>query len=141
MTEPVLRVSRDYDFPPETVFDAWVDPATARKFLFTTEDGDVVRCDIDPRPGGRFTITDRRPDTGDIDHVGEYLEVDRPRRLVFTFGVPKYSPDMTTVTLDIAPKGSGCTLTLTHHGVPPEWREQTVEGWGMILAGLAKTLR
>src|SRR5690606_6292174 len=52
-TEPVLRVSRDYDFPAETVFDAWIDPATARRFLFTTAEGEVVRCDMDPRPGGR----------------------------------------------------------------------------------------
>jgi len=140
MTEPVLRVTRDYEFAAETVFDAWIDPATARRFLFATEDGEVVRCDIDARPGGRFTIVDRRPEDGEIEHVGEYLEVDRPRRLVFTFGVPKYSPDMTTVTLDIARRGSGCTLTLTHQGVPAEWREQTVQGWGMILAGLARAV-
>lgn len=131
-----LTVTHRYDFPPERVFDAWLDPRTARRFLFTAPGGEIVRCDIDARPGGRFTIVDRR-DGGDIEHVGEYLEIDRPRRLVFSFGVPQFDPTMTTVTVEIAPDGDGCRLTLTHTDVPPEWVEQDREGWTMILAQLA----
>lgn len=142
---PSVTVTHRYAHPPEKVFDAWLNPATARRFLFTTADSEVVRCEIDARVGGRFTIVDRRPQTdpqfpGDIEHVGEYLEIDRPRRLVFTFGVPQYDPDFTRVTVEIAPDGDGCRLTLINDDVPDQWLKDTGEGWTMILSSLAREL-
>ncbi len=134
-----LTVTHRYFAPAERVFDAWLDPAIARRFLFTAPGGEVVRCDIDARPGGRFTIVDRR-DGGDIEHVGGYLEIDRPRRLVFTFAVPQFDPTETTVTVEIEPDGDGCRLTLTHTAVPPEWVDQDREGWTMILGALEAAL-
>jgi uncharacterized protein YndB with AHSA1/START domain len=134
-----LTVTRRFDFPIERVFDAWLDPARASKFLFTTPTGRIVRAEIDARVGGAFTFTDRR-DGEDTEHVGTYLEIDRPRRLVFTFSVPKYSKQITRVNIDLKPLPTGCELTLTHEGVPPEWAEQTREGWGKITDTLAANL-
>ena len=85
-----VEISRRFDFPMERVFDARLDPVRAGKFLFATPTGTMVRAEIDARVGGAFNFTDRR-DGEDVEHVGTYLEIDRPRRLVFTFGVPKYS--------------------------------------------------
>jgi uncharacterized protein YndB with AHSA1/START domain len=130
-------VTRRFAAPPEPVFDAWLDPGEARRFLFATPTATMVRAEIDARVGGRFTFTDRR-DGHDVDHVGEYLEIDRSRRLAFTFAVPAYSAEYTTVTLDIAPAGSGCELTLTHEGVLPDYVDQTKAGWGMILDRLGR---
>jgi uncharacterized protein YndB with AHSA1/START domain len=79
---------------------------------------------------------DRR--NGDeIEHTGEYVEIDRPRRLVFTFSVPKFSSDSTRVTLDIAPLATGCELTLTHDGVYQDYASRTAQGWTGILDKLA----
>jgi len=135
----VLRVSRRFEFPAERVFDAWLDPATVSRWLFATPTGRMVRCDIDARVGGRFVITERR-DGEDVEHTGEYLEIRRPRRLVFTFAVPRYSSRQTKVTLDILPSGAGCELTLTHENVLPEWASQTQDGWTKILGSLAEQL-
>ena len=135
-----LSVTHTYRHPPETVFDAWLDPAIARRFLFATPTGEMVRADVDPRAGGRFEFVDRRPDMGDVSHVGRYLEIDRPRRLVFTFAVPQFDPAETTVTLDFEPVAGGCKVTLRHTDVLPDWKDQTVEGWTMILAGLEAAL-
>jgi uncharacterized protein YndB with AHSA1/START domain len=123
------------------VFDAWLDPAIARRFLFATPTGEMITAEIDPRVGGRFEFTDRRPDMGEVRHVGEYLEIDRPRRLVFSFGVPQFDPAMTTVEIDITPDGDGCVLTLTHRGVGEEWKDGTVDGWTKILASLEPALK
>jgi uncharacterized protein YndB with AHSA1/START domain len=133
-----IQVSHQYSTSPARVFDAWLDPQQARAFLFATPEGEVVRAEIDPRVGGRFTIVDRRAG-GDAAHYGEYLEIDRPHRLVFRFSV---EPDTTSgdlITIQIAPTDDGCLLTLTH-AMKPEWAEyidQTRAGWEGILVGLA----
>lgn len=134
-----VNVSRRFTASPERVFDAWLDPAKARHFLFATPTGEVVRADIDARVGGRFLIVDRR-DGEDVAHEGEYLEIDRPRRLRFTFGVPKYSKDYSRVSIDIEPVAGGCELTLTHEGVLSEYADKTPEGWSSIFDGLAMLL-
>ena len=135
-----LRVTHHYAQSPERVFDAWLDPAIARRFLFATPTGEMVRAEIDARVGGTFRFTDRR-DGRDVDHVGEYRVVDRPRRLVFSFAVPMYSPDHTEVEIDIAPTpDGGAALTLTQRNILPEYTSQSVQGWTMILDGLDRAL-
>jgi uncharacterized protein YndB with AHSA1/START domain len=134
-----VRVTRRFDAPPERVFDAWLDPETAGRWLFATATGQMVRTEVDARVGGRYTFTDRR-DGEDVEHTGEYVEIDRPRRLVFTFAVPRFSALVTRVVIDIVPQGTGCELTLTHEGVLPEYATRTEGGWGMILDGLAAAL-
>jgi uncharacterized protein YndB with AHSA1/START domain len=139
-----VRVTHRYAAAPERVFDAWLDPAIAGRFLFATPTGRMIRAETDPRVGGRFTFTDRRPEMGEVEHTGTYLEIDRPRRLVFNFAVPAYEPTLTTITLDFAPDGqgdgAGCALTLTHDGVFEDYVKQTEHGWGMILDGLERAL-
>lgn len=135
-----LVVTQRYAASPERVFDAFLDPSVARLFLFATAKGEMVEADIDPRVGGRFVFVDRRPEMGEVRHVGEFLEIDRPRRLVFSFGVPQFDPGMTTVRIDIRPDGEGCELTLTHEGVPPDYQERSTDGWRRILAGIGPAL-
>jgi len=112
MTNPdrILRMTRRFEAAPERVFDAWLDPATARRWLFTLPSDQEYRAELDARVGGRWTITARR---GGMDYtaVGEYLEIDRPRRLVFTFAMPQFSPNSDRLTVEIAPDGAGCILT------------------------------
>ncbi|MGE5624789.1 MAG: SRPBCC family protein [Bacillota bacterium] len=134
-----VRVVRRFKASPERVFDAWLDPDKARRFLFATPTGKIVRANVDARVGGGFVIVDRR-DSEDIEHVGEYLEIVRPTRLKFTFRVPNYSAANSWVTLDIAPVDGGCELTLTHEGVLAKYADKTPEGWGMIFDGLAALL-
>ena len=128
-------VTHRYDAPPERVFDAFLDVSIARRFLFATATGEMITAEIDPRIGGRYTFTERRPEMGDVLHTGEYLEISRPTRLAFTFGVPQFSPGYTTVTIDIRPDGEGCVLTLTNYDVPVAFSGNE-DGWTRILVGL-----
>jgi uncharacterized protein YndB with AHSA1/START domain len=139
MIEPTLAsvtVTCRYEVAPERVFDAFLDVSIARLFLFATATGEMIVARIDARVGGRYSFIERRPDMGEVEHVGEYLEIDRPRRLVFTFGVPRFDPGMTVVAVDIRPDGEGCVLTLTNDGVPHDYLEGNRQGWTRILAGL-----
>ena len=138
-TSVTVGVVRRFDASPERVFSPWLDPKMAAKFLFATPTGRMMRAEIDARVGGKFTFVDRR-DGEDIEHIGEYLEIARPHRLAFTFAVPKFSSQRTTVSIDIVPGGAGCTVTLTHAGVLPDYASRTEEGWTRILDGLAAAL-
>lgn len=136
----MVRVVRRFTASAERVFDAFLDPALARRFLFATPTGTMVRAEVDARVGGRFVFTDRRDGT-DVEHRGEWLELDRPRRLVFAFSVPG-APDPTQVAIDIEPAEDGCELVLTHEmpRAAADFRERTLAGWTAILAALARTL-
>jgi len=134
-----VQVRHTYRHPPAAVFDAWLDPRIAGGFLFATPTGTIVQVEIDAREGGGFLFVDRR-DGVDVAHVGEYLEIDRPRRLVFAFKVPAFSDQSSTVALDFAPRGDGCEVTLTHQGVLPDYAERTQDGWTGILGKLSTVL-
>ncbi len=135
-----LTVTRRFERSPETVFDAWLDPVSASKWLFATPNGEMLRAEIDPSVGGEFCIVEKREDEV-MEHLGEYLEIDRPRRLAFMFTV-NMSDDVSHITVDISPVEGGSELTLTH-AMEPQWAhfaDRTSKGWEMILDNLAATL-
>ncbi len=134
-----LSVTKGIDNSPDQVYDAWLDPKVARKFLFATERGTMVRAEIDPRVGGRFTMTDRR-DGDDFEHAGEYIVLDRPKQIVFDFWLPKFSEERTRIQIDIAANGGKSSLTLTHRDVPPGHRDKARNGWMTILSALGNAL-
>lgn len=147
MSEPlILTVSRRFDAAPDRVFDAWLDPDLAARFLFATDGGAMQRVEIDSREGGAFLIVERRA-AGDAAHHGRYLTINRPRRLVFLFaaGGPDDDPDTldwSRVTIVIEPDGDGALLTLTHEmdAAWADYADRTRAGWTMILGTLGEIL-
>ena len=148
----IVRVSQRYSAPAERVFDAWLTPNQAARFLFRTRTGNVMQCEITPEVGSGFTVIDRRPAADgeesvfDVVHMGKYLEIDRPRRIVFEFSVLTFgSEDPTRVTVDVAPVSPmACELTLTHDMGPCEHARQLEQasrrGWTNMLALLEREL-
>lgn len=137
-----VTVEHRFEFPPEAVFDAWLDDHAVGRWLFATPDGAMKKVAVDPAVGGRFEIVEQRGDAL-ARHVGTYLEIERPRRLVLEFAAGAAGealPPPTRVTVEIRPAGAGCILTLTHEGVWVGFEERTQQGWTMILEGLATTL-
>jgi len=133
-----VSVERSIAASPEQVYDAWLDPDQARRWLFRTPEGTLERCEIDARIGGRFRIDEQRG--GDLaEHYGEYVALERPRRIAFDFWT-SFSEERTRVTIDIAPDGNGSRLILTHEGVWADYEERTRHGWTTILEGLERTL-
>jgi uncharacterized protein YndB with AHSA1/START domain/predicted enzyme related to lactoylglutathione lyase len=134
-----IRITQRFEASATRVFDAWTNPGTASKWLFTSPTSESNRTEMDARVGGKWTITDRRGGT-DYTGMGEYLEIDRPRRLVFTFGMPQFSPYFNRVIVEIVPEGRGCVLTLTQEGVLAANEKGLEEGWGKMFVNLAATL-
>jgi uncharacterized protein YndB with AHSA1/START domain len=117
------------DASPDEVFPFFTDPA---KMIVWK----AVEATLDPHPGGIFRINV----TGRDVARGEYVEIDPPRRLVFTFGWEAEGspepPGSTTVEITLVPDGEGTLLRLVHSGVPEQFRHGSAEGWDHYLLRL-----
>ena len=135
----VLRVTRRYGAPSARVFNAWLDPEVAGKWLFATASRPMAHVEIDARVEGSFCFVDRR-DGKITKHTGEYIEIVPHRRLVFTLSMDEHPSAITRVIVEIAPLKKRCELKLTHENVPQD-RASHIEGrWTGILYGLGVTL-
>lgn len=112
-----LYLERTLEVPPERVFAACVEAEKLADWWgpagFTSP-----RLQLDVREGGLYRIT-MKPPEGEAFHLrGEYLEVDAPRRLVFTFVWEEPDPDdqETVVTLTFEPVGGGSTRLVLQQG-------------------------
>jgi uncharacterized protein YndB with AHSA1/START domain len=62
-----LRITRRFEAAPERVFDAWLNPEMARKWLFTSPADETYTTELNARAGGKWTTTARR---GGRDYTG-----------------------------------------------------------------------
>lgn len=138
------RVTRRFAAPAERVFDAWLDVAMIGRWMFGSNVRDelIVRLGLEPRVGGTFSFVVNRQGT-EIDHVGQYLELERPHRLVFTWGTRDSLPHTSRVIVEIVPMGAECELTLTHE-MSAEWKDfvdRAAGSWRKMLEALGEILR
>jgi uncharacterized protein YndB with AHSA1/START domain len=137
------RVTQQFNVAAERVFDAWMDPDLIGQWMFgpALREEEVVRLTVDARVGGAFSFVVRRQGQ-EIDHIGEYLEIDRPHRLVFTWGARGHSDDESRVIVTITPLTEGCELTLVHE-MSPQWADfvdRSRAGWAKMVGVLADQL-
>src|SRR5262245_4789238 len=79
-----IRLTRLFDAPRELVFDAMTKPEHVARWWGQLGDGySVPVCEIDLRVGGKWRFVSRHPQ-GEAEFYGEYREIVRPSRLVFT---------------------------------------------------------
>src|SRR5678815_5666925 len=94
---------------------------------------------IDARPGGRVVI---RYPTGD-EALGEGLEVEAPRRIVFSYGYSRGAPIVpggSRVTIRLEPIANGTRLRLVHDVESAAVRDEHAQGWRFQLALFANAV-
>jgi len=141
MTEPPnsagrVRIERVIPASVEDVFAAWTDPKTMAQWLSPTGRAEV---EADVRVSGRFRLV-MIGDGIRIDHEGEYVALEAPRLISFTWRSP-YTHDITSlVTVTLEPDEQATRLVLVHERLPDETAESHRDGWGSILDRLIATL-
>ena len=114
---------------PETVFAYFTDPTRYVQWMGN-------HATLDPVPGGTYRIDMR----DGVQAAGEFVEVDPPRRLVFTWGWTHdhaVAPGSTRVVVTFQEEHGGTRVVLRHHGLPDqEQTEHHRKGWEMYLARL-----
>ena len=131
MSDPgVLEVSVHIAATPETVFPYFTDPARYAQWMGN-------HATLDPVAGGAYRVRMR----GGVEAAGEFLEIDPPHRLVFTWGWTRdhaVAPGSTRVVVTFEAEDGGTRVLLRHHDLPDD--EQVGhhrKGWELYLARLA----
>ncbi len=111
-TETAVRREIAIAASPETVWEFLVDPEKATRWMGKS-------ASLDPRPGGEYRV---EVISGNVA-VGEFVEVDRPHRLVWTWGWTDQSmspvpPGSSMIEVELVPEGDGTLLRFTHSGLP-----------------------
>ncbi len=127
--------------PPEVVFRAltteelerwWGSAGTYRLTAWTA----------DFRVGGRWQVTARGADGTSVPVGGRFLEIDAPRKLVYTREYDRDHPTMggatTTVTYRLEAVGSGTRVTGRHDGFAGRRgpADEHADGWESVLGWL-----
>jgi uncharacterized protein YndB with AHSA1/START domain len=133
-----LTVERVIPGPIDQVFDAWLDPISMKQWMKPGAMA-LTAASTNPVVGGKYALTF----TGDghvVPHGGEYREITRPHRIVFTWK-SEHAGD-TLVTLDFAKLSERKTkVTLTHERfAAASARDSHRSGWGTILEKLEQTM-
>jgi uncharacterized protein YndB with AHSA1/START domain len=140
--EQALVIRRELEIAarPETVWEFLVDPAKAVRWM-------GLDATLDVRPGGEFRTVVLSGHTAS----GEYVEVDAPRRLVFTWGWEELEdgepnpvpPGSSTIEIELepvgpdGPNGRSTLLRFTHRDLPgPASVESHGHGWDHYLGRL-----
>ncbi len=141
MSEPAVLV-RHFNFPPEDVYAAWVDPEQLREWFANGEDLVVEEASLDVRPGGEFRI---RLYDGE-DHMcafGTYQRVEPPNLLQFTWKWEESSIEKgeSLVTVELKGSAGQTQLTLTHERLSsPKSIEAHTAGWTSLVTRLGAFL-
>src|SRR6185369_14336233 len=77
-----MYVERTFRASPEKVFDAWTDPAKLAKW-FGPDGFTTTTHEMDLRPGGTWRHTMVGPDGKQYPNEIRFVEIDRPRKLVY----------------------------------------------------------
>ncbi|WP_431237650.1 SRPBCC family protein [Mycolicibacterium aichiense] len=142
MSETVtVVVSRVMPALPAEVFDEWLDPEALQEWMCPNPVR-VVEVSVDPRVGGtvRFDVDDSGTR---VLISGQFLTIDRPRRLRFTWSNSNWEDPSQVSIVDVTfePVGAGETLmSIEHSLLPTSEFDSFHSGWIDTFAQLAQRL-
>jgi uncharacterized protein YndB with AHSA1/START domain len=136
-TAPIVQVRRRVKARVEQIFDLWTKPDLMARWMSPFPGAVNCKASCDLRPGGTFSLV-MSSDESSRQVSGTYVQIDRPRKLVFTWIGPLTNNVNTLVTVELNPCGDETDLVLTHERLPtPTIYEGHTRGWGNILDHLA----
>ncbi len=139
-TGPSVQIRRRVRAGAEQIFDLWTKPDLMARWMSPFPGAVDCKASCDLRPGGAFRLVMSSADAS-RDVSGTYVQIERPRKLVFTWIGPLTNNVNTLVTVELNPLGDETELVLTHERLPTAAIvEGHTRGWGNILDHLAEAV-
>jgi uncharacterized protein YndB with AHSA1/START domain len=136
-TGPIVQIRRRVRGGAEDIFDLWTKPDLMARWMSPFPGAVNCKASCDLRPGGAFSLVMSSAESN-REVSGTYVQIDRPRKLVFTWIGPLTNHVNTLVTVELTPRGDETDLVLTHERLPTAAiHEGHTKGWGNILDHLA----
>lgn len=129
MSSRSYQTSIDIDAPPSVVYPYLTDARSMMRWM-----GNYVV--LDARPGGEFTA-----DINGIPVRGQFVELEPPRRVVFTWGhagSELLPPGSSTVEIRLEPVNGGTKVRLEHRDLPDDQTDLHAMGWAHYLPRLVE---
>jgi uncharacterized protein YndB with AHSA1/START domain len=130
----VVEVSMHVAALPETVFPYFTDPSRYVQWMGTD-------ATLEPVPGGSYRVRVR----DGVEAAGDFVEIDPPHRLVFTWGWTHDSavpPGSTRVVITLQAENGGTRVILRHYDLPDsEHQDHHRMGWEVYLGRLCIRMR
>jgi uncharacterized protein YndB with AHSA1/START domain len=115
-----LTIVRRIKARPSIVFDLLLTPAGLRQWI-GPDAGPVLIAESDARVGGRYRLRFKMLNGNEYESSGEYLEIDAPRRLVYTWSWQDDPANLASrIEIDLQPIPEGTELTFTHSLLPDQ---------------------
>lgn len=124
-----LTVRRTIDASPEHLFDAWTDPAQLRRWWGPAG---VTCCEaeVDLRVGGRYRLGNRFPDGRTVFISGEFVRVERPHLLAYSWRIEPAEETRERVTVRFIANGARTDVIVLHEGIgDADTRDHHELGW------------
>ncbi|TFV54892.1 SRPBCC domain-containing protein [Mycobacterium sp. PS03-16] len=136
-----IRVERIMPAPPAEVFDEWLDPDALTEWM-CPRPSRVVGVDLDPRVDGilRFDVDDEGTR---VLITGQFLEIDRPHLLRFTWSNSNWPDPTVTSVVEVrfTPAGESDThMAIEHRLVPATEFDDFHNGWTLTAEQLVAVL-
>ena len=122
---------------PASVYAAITDPEQLVQWWGDDNSYRVRNWEADLRVGGKYRSRGAGKDGQTFEVSGEYLEVDPPRVLAYTW-IASYGGPPSAVRWELQPSGAGTRLRVTHSGFrsDPQARAMYSNGWPGVLGWL-----
>jgi uncharacterized protein YndB with AHSA1/START domain len=126
-----VRMERTFQASAQEVFDAWTSVEVVKRWWHAEHDWETPHAEVDLRLGGAIRLIMRNPEDGaEYGGRGEFVTIEAPRRLVFTWGWDyEDESKRQLIEVELIEHGDSTTVVLTHSGLPAAETDEYLDGW------------
>ncbi len=134
-----IELTETISAPIDQVFQAWLEPEHMKQWMSPSDEYTIPVAQSDPQVGGKYKIVMKHPKHGEHTAVGEYKQIQKPNKLVYTW---KWLDDgmgelETLVAITLKQVDGKTELKLLHQNfVDDPDAQRHLEGWTGCLSRL-----